>query len=215
MSMATGAGIGNRMTGFTPDLIRGKSKGGLTPMATQQFTPEQMQLFQQTFGHLGPESFLSKLASGDQSMFEQLEAPALRQFSGLQGGLASRFSGMGSGARKSSGFQNTMNQASSDFAEQLQSQRMGLQRQALQDLMGMSNMLLQQRPYDQFVTEKPEPFWKKLLGGLAGPAMQGAITGGTMYGLSKMNNPSQSGAGSAASGGMDMAKMLPFLMALA
>ena len=214
MSMlATGSNFVNTMT---PSLQRGKSKGGLTPFSMQQFTPEQMQLFGQMFGHLGSDSFLSKLASGDQSQFEQLEAPALRQFGELQGNLASRFSAPGTGARRSSGFQNTMNQASSSFAQDLQSQRMGLQRQALQDLMGMSNTLLQQKPYDQFVSEKPMPFWKRLMAGLAGPAVQGAITGGT-YGY--MSRPQGKGTsdntGSAASGGMDFSKMLPYLMALA
>jgi hypothetical protein len=165
--MATGTGLGSRMT---PSLSRGKSKGGLTPYSMQQFTPEQMQLFQQSFGNLGPDSFLSKLAGGDQSQFDQLEAPALKQFSGIQGGLASRFSGMGSGARRSSGFQNTMNQAGSDFAQQLQSQRMGLQQQAIRDLMEMSGSLMGQRPYENGIVKKPPSFWERLLQGGLGAA---------------------------------------------
>jgi hypothetical protein len=165
--MATGANIGNRATGMQKDIIpKGYQKGQLS-----QFTPEQMQLFQSLFGQIGPNSFLSKLASGDQSQFEQLEAPALKQFGALQGQIASRFSGMGSGARHSSGFQNATNQAASDFSQQLQSQRMGLQRQALMDLMGISESLLSQRPYEKFLTEKQVPFWQKLLeGGLGGLA---------------------------------------------
>ena len=64
----------------------------------QQFTPEMMDLFKQLFSHVGPDSFLSKLASGDEETFNQIERPALKQFAGLQGGLASRFSqGGGSG----------------------------------------------------------------------------------------------------------------------
>jgi hypothetical protein len=129
----------------------------------QQFTPEQMQLFQSLFGHLGEGSYLSRLAGGDQSFFDEVEAPAKRQFSGLQGNLASRFSGMGTGARNSSGFQNTATQASSDFAQDLQSRRQGLQRQAITDLMGMGNQLLGQRPYEQFLTKKPD-FLSKILG---------------------------------------------------
>lgn len=161
MSMATGAGF----SAMTPSLQKGKSKGGLTPFSMQQFSPEQMQLFGSLFGHLQPGGFLSKLAGGDESIFQQLEAPALRQFSGLQGNIASRFSGMGTGARHSSGFQNTMNQASSNFAQDLQSQRLGLQRQALGDLMGMSNALLQQRPFDQFTSEKKPSFLKQIAPG--------------------------------------------------
>lgn len=136
----------------------------------QQFTPEQMELFGQMFSHLGPESFLSKIAGGDQSMFAEQEAPALQQFSELQGGLASKFSGMGQGARGSSGFQNTMNQASSDFAQGLQSNRMNQRMQAIQELMGFSNQLLGQRPYETTLTEKPKPFWQELLGEIGGSA---------------------------------------------
>ena len=146
----------------------------------QQYTPEQIQLFQSLFSHLRPDSYLSKLAGGDEDTFSQIEAPALRQFSGLQGNLASRFSGMGMGARRSSGFQNTATQASSDFAQDLQSRRQGLQRQALQDLMGMSSTLLGERPYEQFLTPKKPSFLQSLLGALGQGAGQfaGSIGGG-------------------------------------
>jgi hypothetical protein len=193
MTMATGAGF----TGATPSLQRGKSKGGLTPFSMQQFTPAQMNLFSTMFSHLDPSSYLSKLASGDQSMFEELEAPALKQFGQLQGQLASRFSGFGSGARHSSGFRNTMNQATSDFAQQLQSQRLGLRRQALTDLLGMGNQLLGQRPYDQFVSEKKPSFLKQMLAGLAGPGLQGALTGGTMGYMSRPSGGGQSAVNNA------------------
>jgi hypothetical protein len=179
MSSMYGAGPtgGNR-------LPRGTQQGQL-----QQFTPEMMQLFSQLIGGLGPDSFLSKLASGDQSTFEQMERPALRQFAGLQGNLASRFSGMGTGARRSSGFQNTMNAASSDFAQQLQGRRMELQSQALRDLYGYGNMLLGQRPYEQFLTDKQPSFWEQILGvglPLAGGAVGGFFGGpaGAMAGAS-------------------------------
>lgn len=134
----------------------------------QRFTPEQMKLFQSLFSQLGPDSFLSKLAGGDEGMFNQMEAPALRQFSGLQGNLASRFSGMGMGGRQSSGFQNASGQMASDFAQDLQSKRMGLQSQALKDLMGMSQQLLGQQPYEDFLVKKEQkvPFWEKILGSI-------------------------------------------------
>jgi len=180
MSMPTGATGSMRKssrTGANDIIPKGFNKGQM-----QQFTPEQMQLFQSMFSHLQPGSFLSRLAGGEEGMFDEMEAPAMRQFSGMQGNLASRFSGMGSGARNSSGFQNTMNQASSDFAQDLQSKRMGLQRQAIEDLMGMSSDLLGQRPYEKFLTQKQMPFWKQLLGGMSGGLGQ---LGGA-FGMSKM-----------------------------
>lgn len=208
MSMlATGRSSGNTMTGSKDIIPKGFQKGQLG-----QFTPEQMQLFQQLFSSVGPGSFTSKLAGGDQGAFDQIEAPALRQFGALQGQQASRFSGMGSlGGRRSSGFQNLQNQASSDFAERLQSQRQGLQRQALQDLFGMSNQLLGQRPYDQFLTEEKKPWWQELLGsGAFGSLIKGGAAGGTLYGLNKMNQQQGGGqqqGGTAGGQGMDFATM--------
>lgn len=156
------------LTGFQG--IRPPQSGrvaGYNVNSVAQYSPEQMQLFEQLLGQVGPESYLSRLAGGDQSSFEQMEAPALQQFAGLQGNIASRFSGMGSGARKSSGFQNTMNQATQDFASQLQSRRGDLQRQALMDLSNMSQQLLSNRPYQQFMSPPKKSFWEKLLGGAA------------------------------------------------
>lgn len=146
----------------------------------QQFTPEQMNLFQQMFSQVSPDSYTARLAGGDQSLFEEMEAPAMRQFAGLQGNIASRFSGMGTGGRHSSGFQNTMSQAGSDFAQDLQSKRQELQRQAIKDLMGMSGDLLQQKPYENFLTKK-QPKTPSLFSRLLGiiSPVGGDIAGGT------------------------------------
>lgn len=146
----------------------------------QQFTPEQMQLFQQMFGQVGPESFLGKLAGGDQAAFADVERPALQQFAGLQGQLASRFSGAGLGGRHSSGFQNAQTSAAQQFAQQLQGQRMDLQRQAISDLQRMQGELLAQRPYEQFLTEKGPSGFAKFAGAalpIAGAAIGGAFGG--------------------------------------
>ena len=180
----------------------------------QQFTPEMMDLYQQMFGHLGPESQTSRLAMGDQSTFDELEAPALKQFSGLQGNIASRFSGMGQGARKSSGFQNTMNQASTDFAQQLQSQRQGLSRQALNDLMGYSNALLQQKPYQTTATPKGQKWWQSLLTEFGSSAAKsaGESLGGNLFGGGGGGggSPLASG-GSGGSAGGNAANLAAFL----
>ncbi len=130
----------------------------------QNFTPQQMQLFKQLFGNLGPDSFLANLAEGEEGTFDELEAPALSQFSGMQGQIASRFSGMGLGARNSSGFINSQNQAAKDFAGQLQSQRQGLQRQALQDMMNYSSQLLSQNPYSLAQKRQKQPSFLQSLG---------------------------------------------------
>lgn len=169
----TGTSLGGA-TGSPAGTIKSKNiGGGLRGVNVSNWGPEQLNLFKSAFSHLGPESFTSRLASGDQSQFEQLEAPALRQFSELQGGLASRFSGMGSGARRSSGFANTSNQAAADFAQQLQSQRMGIQKQAVGDLMDMINQLLGQRQFDTAIQPKSMSFLKQLA--LAGTQAGGEI----------------------------------------
>lgn len=185
-------GLAGTATGMNPNTVSTGSFGtmkekipsGYKKGSLQQFSPEQMQLFQQMFGQVGPESYLSRLSGGDQSMFGEIEAPALRQFNELQGNIASRFSNMGLGARRSSGFQNTMSSASSNFAQDLQAQRQGLQRQALMDLMGFSNELLGQRPYDQFLVERQQK--QSGLGGFIGAGVGGVggfFAGGPMGAL--------------------------------
>lgn len=163
-----------------------------------QFTPQQMDLFKQLFSQVGPQSYLGQLASGDQGVYEQMEAPAMRQFAQLQGNIASRFSGQGLGGRKSSAFQNAQSSAASDFAQQLASQRQQLQRQAISDLFGLSGQLLGQRPYEQFLIqqqfeEEGPNFLQKLLGGAAPVA--GGLLGGFLGG--PLGASAGSGIGSA------------------
>jgi hypothetical protein len=188
---------GMSSTGLNPSTTatggqKEKIPSGYKKASLQNFTPEQMQLFGQLFGHLGPDSFLSKLAGGDQATFDEVEKPALQQFAGLQEGIANKFSGAGLGGRRSSGFQNAQTSAAGQFAQQLQSQRQSLQQQALSDLMGHSNMLLGQKPFENAFVKKDQGGgsgggWGALAGGvlgagvglLGGPigAMQGAQLG--------------------------------------
>lgn len=151
----------------------GKAPKGYKQGQMSNYTPEMMKLFKQMFSHVGPDSYTGRLAAGDESLFGEMEAPALRQFGELQGGMASKFSGMGMGARNSSGFQNTMNAATSNFAQDLQSKRQGLQRQAIMDLMGMSSDLLGQKPYENYMVEKAKPWWQEAATGFASGAGQG------------------------------------------
>lgn len=151
----------------------------------QQFTPEQMGLFQSLFSQVSPGSSLSKMAGGDESSFQPMEDRAMRDFQEFQGQTASRFSGLAPGAmsaRRGSGFQNVQTQGSIDFASRLAEQRQGLQRQALADLLGISESLLSQKPYENFLIKKQpkQNFFSKLLGGLAPGAGAGigAMLGG-------------------------------------
>jgi hypothetical protein len=168
-------GPGGRRGDIVPE---GYSKGQLA-----QFTPEQNELFKQSFAHLGPDSYLSRLAGGEEGMFNEIEAPALRQFQGTLGGIASRFSGQGMGGRRSSGFQQATTSAASNFAQELQANRQNLQRQAISDLMGLSNQLLNQRPYERFMAEKPQEGpsgFQQFVGGalpIAGAAVGGFFGG--------------------------------------
>lgn len=186
----------NSMNGFTGTVNKGPtgaSKGydnkipsGYKYGQLQQFTPEQTQLFQQLFSHVSPNSYLSKLAGGDEEIFKQIEGPALREFQGLQGQLGSRFSGMGLGGRHSSGFQNTATAAAGNLAENLAAKRQQLQRQAIMDLMGISHSLLGQRPYEQFLVPKQQK-QSSGIGGLLGGALGGLggfFAGGPLGALS-------------------------------
>ena len=182
--------------------LAGGYKQGQLPL----YTPEQMQLFQQQFAHTAPESFLSKLASGDQEIFNEVEAPALRQFNQTLGGIASRFSKHG--ARKSSGFQNYTTAAASNLAQDLQANRQALQQQALKDLMGMSNTILGQKPYFNYATKNPKQNWFQKFMGAASPIAGAAIGGyfGGPMGMaagSQFGNAFGAGFGGDEYGGMD------------
>lgn len=155
-----------------------KVPSGYKQFQIQKFTPEQQELFSNLLSNVSPDSYLGKLAGGDQSAFEEMEAPAMRQFSALQGNIASRFSGMGTGGRKSSGFQNTMNQASSDFAQDLASKRLQTRMDALKELMSFSQMLMGQEPYETGLVQKQQkPSGWSSFGSSLGSAIPGAISG--------------------------------------
>jgi hypothetical protein len=154
----------------------------------QQFDPSQMKLYDFLFQFLGKNSDLSRMAAGDQSYYDEMEAPAMRQFSELLGGLSNRFatgSGRNSlGNLRSSGFQNAGTAASSNFAQDLASKRQGLQRQAVEDLMGYSNMLFGQRPTERAFFEKgghqPSTSSQFGMAALGGAAKAGAAYAGGM-----------------------------------
>lgn len=146
--------------------------------------PRTQELWEQIRNSIGPGigaggDFLSQMAmGGSPEMWEQIEAPALRQFGQAQGNTASRFSGMGSGARRSSGFQNVMGAQAQELAERLQSNRMGLRMNAIKDLMGMSQNLLGTSLSDSTLVPKEKPWWQEFLSGLGGVAGQAAGTFG-------------------------------------
>lgn len=190
MSYGMNSGATGQLAGSYTGIMKNKIPKGYSMGRVNQFTPGQHQLLEQMMGHVGPNSFLSQISGGDESAFNQMEAPSLRQFSGLQGGIASRFSGQGLGGRHSSGFQNTQTAAASNFAQDLAGKRMSLKRQALMDLMGMSESLMGQRPYEQFLAKKPRTFWQSLSGNIAeglGKKIGGSLWGG--------NNPLESESG--------------------
>jgi hypothetical protein len=158
-SMQTGGGLRSGLGSRMPKPPKGSE-------LVQNFTPDQMSQFESLFSHVGPDSWLSRMSRGDESQFDQLEAPAKRQFGEYQSDLASRFSGLGIGSRHGSGHQNAQTTAAQEFAEKLSSNRIGLQSNALRQLSEMSNSLLNQSPYSY--QDKKKPFWQELLLGLSG-----------------------------------------------
>jgi hypothetical protein len=149
-----------------------------------QYTPEQHQISAQRQQLSGPDSYLAKLAGGDEEAFNQIEAPAMRQFQGLQGQIASRFSGLGGqgslGSRKSSGFQNTINQAGSDFLQDLASKRHTMRSDAIKGLHDMYGDLVSERPYELYEKQNKPKTWQNIVGAAA--PIVGAAGGFTMGG---------------------------------
>lgn len=155
--------------------------GGRKVERIQNYTPQQMKLFQNQFGMLGPDSYLYRLAQGDPQLMEEMERSNLREFTGTMGNLASRFSGQGTGGRHSSGFQLASGAEARNLQERLAAQRGQMQQQAIKDLMGLSNQILGQNPYDTFLTEPKKNFWNQAIGGLA--PLAGAGIGGYFGGM--------------------------------
>ena len=153
---------------------------GYDQFKLKNYTPEQAKLHEQGFSQVDPNSYLSQLASGNTNAFAEMEKPALQQFNALQGNIASRFSGMGMGSRNSSVFQQNMSAASQDFAGQLQANRSKMRQQAIMDLMGLSNQLLSQKPYETGLAQQPQQEQGKALGGW------GSVIGGVGGGIAGM-----------------------------
>jgi len=163
-----------------------KAPSGYKQGSLNLLSPEQQDLFSRLLGGSagglgGGLEHLSKLAGGDQSYFEQLEAPALRQFGALQGNLASRFSGMGTGSRRSSGFGNAMSSAGQQLSESLQSQRMGLQNSAIEQLLGLSQSLLGRQTKENYLMPKQQSGLQQFLAALAPGLSNAAGMSGALY----------------------------------
>lgn len=170
MSMATGYGYG------------AKTPKGYETYQLPTMEPGIHDMFMKLLGGAGQGALgglqnLQKLAGGDQSYFQQLEAPAFRQFEGAMGQLGSRFAGMGMGAGKSSGMKFAAGGMASDLSQQLQSQRMGLQQNAISQLMGMSQNLLGMPTMEYGLAKKPN-MWEQIFGPLLGSIGGAAGMGG-------------------------------------
>lgn len=139
---------------------------GYNTYGVQQFTPEMMRLFQQFLGKAGQGAgsgldFLSKLASGDEDIFNQIEAPAYASLEKGLGQTANRFSQFG--AQGSSAFQNALSGQSADMAQNLASQRTNIMTSAIDKLLGQSNQLLNQKPIEYGLQEKETDPWVQLI----------------------------------------------------
>lgn len=130
-------------------------------------------------------SRLSQQASGDEGYFKGLEGRAFEDFQRGLGQIGSRYAGVGQGAmsaRNSSAFQNETTGAAGDLASKLSEQRLMLQQSALDDLIGLSDMIFKNQPYEFSLMEKQKKkkWWEKAIGGAAPVA--GAIGGGIFGG---------------------------------
>lgn len=116
--------------------------------------PGRQQLYQQMLagtrqGLPQGYDFINRLLSGDQSIFQELEAPALRQFSEqIVPQLAERYTAFGEGGQGSSAYQQQLAAAGSRLAQDLAGQRAGYRMSALDRLMQQAGQTMQATPYD-------------------------------------------------------------------
>lgn len=100
--------------------------------STPSLTPRQEGLLNSLIGKsqgaVGPTfDFLTRLLSGDESLFEELDAPAIRAFEEqIAPGIAERFSAAGAGSQRSSAFQQQLASAGAGLARGLSENRTAL-----------------------------------------------------------------------------------------
>jgi len=157
-------------TGAAPG--RQKKVSGVKQVATM--TPEMQNLLRSLVGGAqggagGGLDFLSKLASGDEGMFGQMEAPAYAAFEKLLGKTGTRFSHLG--AQDSSYFDNAVAGQGQELAQNLQSQRLGIRSQATNQLLQQALQMLGISPFQNIEKQKSPGFdWGGLLGTIGGSA---------------------------------------------
>lgn len=128
---------------------------------TPNFTPEMNNLFKKLLssfsGGAGQSAdFLSKIAGGDESTFNKLEAPAFTNFDKALGKLSGKFAQFGAG--DSSAFQNAVAGQGSELAENLQANRSKMMMDAIQKLLGHSETLLGQKPFESQLIKDDQGF---------------------------------------------------------
>lgn len=126
--------------------------------------------------------FLNSLFN-DQSFFENIEAPSMRQFNEqIAPDIANRFASMGSGGSMgSTAFRNQINREGSNLAQNLSAQRTGMQQTALPQTYGASQqpfsnlMQMYQQALGQPQMNQYQPP-SSGLGALSAPFAQGAAS---------------------------------------
>lgn len=184
----------------------GQGGGAYKSHAMAQMGPQQMGLLQQLLAQNQPGAaqgtgFLSQLAGGDEGAFQQAEAPAYSAFQRMINQIGTRFSG--SGNRDSSAYDQAVTGAAGEMSQGLQSQRLGLQLGAIEQLLGQSDRLLGQRPYEQqlIAPRQRNNYLGQILGmtgGALGSAIAGPLGGSIGGGLGGMFG----GGGGGAPGGV-------------
>src|ERR1044071_6394499 len=167
MSMLTGSKIPKGYSQYSLPTM-GADQKHVYDMLRSQFQAGAGDVYQKLFG----------LAGGKSDMFEQLEAPALRQFQQqIAPGIAARSSG--SGISNSSGMQNAIAGAGANLAENLQAQRMGLMERSMQNVLGLGDRLLGTQT-QQFGLVQKENILRDIMQLLGSAGSQiGGIYGGT------------------------------------
>ena len=140
---------------FTPTGRGGTAREFLLGTPEAYFSlPGKQQLYQQMLAGTSqglPQSydFLTRLLSGDESIYRELEAPALRQFQEqIVPGLAERYTAMGEGGQGSSAYQQQLAAAGGRLAQELAGQRTGYRMSALDRLLQQAGQTMRTSPYD-------------------------------------------------------------------
>ena len=153
-----------------------KNVTGYKAHQIQNYTPQAMKFYEDYMDKIGGGAmkgadYYTKIAAGDQSVFDEIEKPAYNAYEKQIGALGNRFSHLG--ALDSNYFENATAGAGRELQENLASKRTELRQKAIDTLMNQSSALLDKKPFETVYEKEKDPNeWMNVLSSMGPEFME-------------------------------------------